>query len=166
MASKSFKRFFFRVFKYTLAGLFFGVLISCDQDLVYEENERIPGNKWNRYHIPVFEVGISDTLEAHDLIINIRNTGEYPMENLFLFISVKAPGGASTRDTIELSLAESSGRWKGRGFGSIWQNRFYYRQNVRFAEKGKFIFQVEQAMRIEDLPGIVDVGLRVEKSKR
>ena len=160
-------------FKKTLSGLIIfslvvsiiGVLISCDSDLVYEENERIPGNKWSRYHIPVFEVEITDTLRAHDLMINIRNTGEYPRNNLFLFISANAPGGASARDTIELLLAEPSGRWKGRGFGSIWQNRFYYKKNIRFAETGKFIFEVEQAMRIEELPGIVDVGLRVERAQ-
>ncbi len=136
---------------------------ACDTGLVYENNERIPGNEWSRYHIPVFEVDITDTLNTHNLLINLRNTGEYPMNNLFLFISVTSPEGAYTRDTLELSLAEPSGRWKGKGFGNVWQNRFFYRQNVRFPVKGKYIFEIEQAMRREELPGILDVGLRVEK---
>ena len=140
------------------------IIISCNSHLVYERNERIPGNKWSRYHIPVFEVEITDNLNAHNLYINVRNTGEYPRSNLFLFVSATSPGGAFTRDTLELVLAEPSGKWKGKGFGSIWQNRFIYKQNVRFPEKGKYIFEIEQAMRIEDLQGIVDVGLRAEIS--
>jgi gliding motility-associated lipoprotein GldH len=148
-----------------LALIFVVSVISCNQDVVYERNERIPGYEWNRYHIPVFEVEIADTSDPHNLLINIRNTGQYPRSNLFLFISATAPGGAFTRDTLELTLAEPSGRWKGKGYGSIWQNRFIYKQNVRFPVKGVYRFEVEQAMRIDDLPGITDVGLRVEKSR-
>lgn len=153
------------------AGLIFSLLmvlltVACNGDVVYERNERIPGNEWSRYHIPVFEAEITDTLNAYNLLINLRNTGEYPRSNLFLFISATSPQGAFTRDTLELVLAEPSGRWKGRGFGSVWQNRFFYRQNVRFPERGKYTFEVEQAMRIDDLPGILDVGLRIERSDR
>ena len=153
------------------SGVLFSLLtvlltVACNDYVVYERNERIPGNVWNRFNIPVFEAEITDTLNPHNLLINLRNTGEYPRSNLFLFISVTSPGGAFTRDTIELVLAEPSGRWKGRGFGSVWQNRFFYRQNIRFPERGKYTFKVEQAMRIDDLPGILDVGLRIEKSDR
>ncbi len=153
------------------SGLLFILLtafmaVACNGDVVYESNERIPGNVWSRFHIPVFEVEITDTINAHNLLINLRNTGEYPRSNLFLFISATSPAGAFTRDTLELVLAGPSGRWKGSGFGSVWQNRFFYRQNVRFPERGKYTFEVEQAMRIDDLPGIIDVGLRVERSDR
>ena len=149
------------------AGLFLIFILlafACNSDIVYENNERIPGQEWNRFLIPEFEVEISDTVSLHNLYINLRNTGEYPRSNIFLFVSASAPGGAFNRDTLELSLADPSGKWQGRGYGSIWQNRFLYRQNVRFAQKGVYRFSIEQAMRIEDLPGITDVGILIEKS--
>ncbi len=144
--------------------LFALLAAACNPGVVYEQNSRIPDAVWNRHNIPVFEVGIDDTLRPHDLLINVRNTGEYPNSNLFLFISVSSPGGSFTRDTLELILAEPSGKWKGRGFGSIWQNRFFYRRNVRFPERGIYTFEIEQAMRKEYLPGITDIGLKVELS--
>lgn len=147
------------------ACLLMALMVSCNSDIVYEQNVRIPGNEWNRYNIPVFEVEITDTVSPHNIHINLRNTGEYPRSNLFLFISATSPAGAYNRDTIELSLAEPSGKWKGRGFGSVWQNRFPYRMNVRFPERGRYMFEIEQAMRIDDLPGILDIGLRVERSR-
>jgi gliding motility-associated lipoprotein GldH len=143
--------------------IFWIFISSCDSGLHFEKNIRIPGDSWNRHHIPVFELEITDTINPHDLMINLRNTGEFPRSNLFLFISARSPAGAYTRDTLELILAEPSGKWKGRGYGSVWQNRFMYRQNVRFPEKGTYIIEIEQAMRIDDLPGILDVGLRVER---
>jgi hypothetical protein len=42
-----------------IAGLSVFILFACNFDLVYEENVRIPGNKWSRYNIPEFEVEIS-----------------------------------------------------------------------------------------------------------
>ncbi len=166
MSVSSYNMFKVRILTIVAVVLMMLIFISCDQDLVYEKSVRIPGSEWSRYHIPVFEVDITDTLNLHNLLINIRNTGEYPRSNLFLFISATSPVGAFVRDTLELILAEPSGKWKGRGFGSVWQNRFIYRQNVRFPDKGKYKFEFEQAMRIDELPGVLDVGLRVEKLQR
>lgn len=139
---------------------------ACNESVIYESNQRIPGNEWNRFDLHRFEVDIDDTVNIYNLMINVRNTGEYPRSNLFLFVSASSPSGAFTRDTLEFILAEPSGKWLGKGFGSVWQNRFYYRRNVRFPERGKYLFEFEQAMRIDDLPGILDIGLRIEKSDR
>src|SRR4030043_143218 len=40
-----------------------------------------------------------------------------------------------------------------------------YKEQVRFAQKGEYIFEYEQAMRLEKLSFILDVGLRVEKAR-
>ncbi len=151
--------------KVLYAVIFIFTTAACNADLVFEKNQNIPGDAWSRHFIPVFELEVADTLNPHDLMINLRNTGQYPKSNLFLFISATSPTGAFTRDTLELVLAGPSGRWNGKGFGNVWQNRFFYRQNVRFPEKGKYVFRIEQAMRIDELPGILDVGLRVEKKQ-
>lgn len=142
------------------------LMTACNENVVYESNQRIPGNEWSRFDTHRFEVEIDDTVNAHNLLINVRNTGEYPRSNLFLFVSASSPSGAFTRDTLEFILAEPSGKWLGKGFGSVWQNRFYYRRNVRFPERGIYLFEFEQAMRFDDLPGILDIGLRIEKSDR
>ncbi len=139
------------------------LFVSCDQDVAYEENIAIPDGKWNRHNIAEFRTEIGDTLQPYNVYINVRNTGKYPKSNLYLFVTTTAPGGAYMRDTVECILADPSGQWRGKGFGSVWQNRFPYRKHVRFAEEGIYKIEVEQAMRLEDLPGIKDVGIRIEK---
>lgn len=68
------------------------------------------------------------------------------------------------RDTVELTLADPSGKWLGSGMGDIWDNRVLFKQQFRFPEKGTYIFTLEQAMRIDPLPQIMDVGIRIEKA--
>jgi gliding motility-associated lipoprotein GldH len=86
------------------------------------------------------------------------------MSNLYMFITTTAPSGHSIVDTVEVVLADDKGKWLGSGLGDIWDLQQPYKQNVRFAQRGSYSFEFEQAMRVERLPFILDVGLRVEKA--
>ena len=137
---------------------------SCDPDRLYEKNIKIPDGVWHRDNIVQFEFMVEDTISSHNLYINVRNTSLYPMSNLYLFVTTVAPSGHSVRDTVEIILADEKGKWLGSGLGDIWDLQQPYKRNVRFAQRGKYIFNYEQAMRTERLPFILDVGLRVEKA--
>jgi gliding motility-associated lipoprotein GldH len=66
-------------------------------------------------------------------------------------------------DTVEYILAEKSGKWRGSGIGDLFDNQFSYRKNIRFEKPGKYQLSIRQGMRAEQLKGIHDIGLRVEK---
>ena len=140
------------------------LLLSCDPDRVYEKNIKIPDGVWDDNNPVLFEVAISDTITPYNLFINVRNSGMYPMQNLYLFITTTAPSGHSVRDTVQIMLADNKGKWYGEGLGDIWDLQRPYKKNVRFAQTGKYTFKYEQGMRMERLPFILDVGLRIERS--
>ena len=139
------------------------VLVSCDQNRVYEEYRTIDSAGWNKDSIAQFNVGISDTNASHNVYIDIRNKGNYPNSNIWLFLEIQEPGGTILTDTVEYVLAEKSGKWRGNGIGDLFDNQFIYRQNVRFERSGEYQFRVRQGMRAETLKGIHDVGLRIEE---
>jgi gliding motility-associated lipoprotein GldH len=141
------------------------LLISCDSNRVFEKNIRIPDGIWDRNNPVRFEVVVEDTITPHNLYINVRNTGMYPVSNLYLFVTTIAPSGHTIKDTVQVILADERGKWLGKGLGDIWDNQKLYKEQVRFAQKGEYIFEYEQAMRLEKLPFILDVGLRVEKAR-
>jgi gliding motility-associated lipoprotein GldH len=141
------------------------LLISCDPNRVFEKNIRIPEGTWDRNNPVRFEVVVEDTITPHNLYINVRNTGMYPVSNLYLFVTTTAPSGHTIKDTVQVILADERGKWLGKGLGDIWDNQKLYKKQVRFAQKGKYIFEYEQAMRLEKLPFILDVGLRVERAR-
>jgi gliding motility-associated lipoprotein GldH len=108
-------------------------------------------------------VPIKDTLTFNNIYINVRNTTDYSNCNLFLFITATAPSGATKIDTVECYLADDQGKWLGRGFGYIRDNRIPYKRNVRFPQMGNYKFEIKQAMRTDDLKGITSIGIRIEK---
>jgi gliding motility-associated lipoprotein GldH len=150
------------LFLLVLAGIAF--VTSCDPSRVYEKNTKIPDGVWYRDHPVQFTVPVEDTITPYNLYINVRNTELYPFSNLYLFITTTAPSGDFVKDTVNVILADEKGKWKGRGLGDIWDLQQLYKQNVRFAQRGTYHFEYEQAMRMEKLPFILDVGLRVEKA--
>ncbi len=139
------------------------ILSSCDPDRVYEKNIKIPDAIWQRDNIVRFELVVEDTISSHNLYVNVRNSNLYPVSNLYLYITTTAPSGHAIKDTVEVILADSRGKWLGSGLGDIWDLQQLYKDNVRFAQSGKYSFEFEQAMRYDKLPFILDVGLRVEK---
>ena len=139
------------------------VFSACDDNRVFEENVGIPDNVWNQSFVPKFEIDIQDTMSYHNFYINVRNADGYPFRNLFMFITSTTPNQAPIRDTFECILADEQGRWLGDGLGDIFDNQILVKKGVRFPKAGTYTFEIEQGMRMEDLPLIMDVGIRVEK---
>lgn len=147
---------------------FIGILFfSCDNNKVFEEYAELQNGTWYREDPVDFSFDVLDTINAHNIYINIRNSGEYPYSNLYLFVTIKGPDGSSTIDTVNCQLADNRGKWKGKGIGDLWDLKIPYIGQFKFAQKGEYNISYEQAMREEKgLIGISDVGLRVEKSKQ
>lgn len=152
--------------KTCLAVLMFILIVSCDKQKVFEEFYSIPGHSWKSADAINFNVNINDTVSSHNVLIAIRNTGQYKFSNLYLFVTAIAPDGNEVRDTTEIILADDHGKWLGKGSSAIYSLYHPFRQNIRFPVKGIYRFNIEQAMWIKELEHISDVGLRIEKAGR
>ena len=142
------------------------MIISCDSNKVFEEYIEVEDATWKKENVASFEFEAKDTVQAHNLYINIRNTGNYAYSNLYLFVTLQGPDGGLLKDTVNCILADNRGKWLGSGVGDLWDLQMPYIGGFKFAKKGKYIISYEQAMRVEKgLKGITDVGLRVEKTK-
>jgi gliding motility-associated lipoprotein GldH len=137
--------------------------LSCDRQRVYEEFRDLEDQTWKSYDILHFNVNISDTASAHNVLISVRNTGEYEFSNLYMFVTAQSPNGQLVRDTVEVTLADVRGKWLGKGAASVYTLYCPYRQNIRFPLRGIYQFDIEQAMWIKELKHISQVGLRIEK---
>lgn len=139
------------------------IFYSCDPNHVFEQNIEIDEFAWNKDSIIKFEVDIRDTINPHNIYVNVRNTSRYKMQNLFLFIKTTSPIGSELLDTFECYLADERGKWNGSGWGDIYDNQFIYKRNIRFPISGIYTFEYTQAMRTDYLEYISDIGLKIEK---
>ena len=149
---------------YILFGSVFILFQSCESSAVFEQNQKLDDNNWDKKQALIFLVNITDTVSPHNVYINVRNAALYPFSNLFMFVNARMPEGELYRDTIEIMLQSPEGKWLGNGLGDIWDNRILFKPNVRFPQKGEYRFELYQAMRVNPLPGIMDAGIRIEKA--
>ena len=144
-----------------LAGII--LFIACDKNRIYDEFKPISQKGWNKDSLLVFTVPVSDSLQNHNLYINVRNDIKYKYSNLWLFIQIDQPGGKEVTDTFEITLADPSGKWLGKGFGGIKTREAIYKRNVYFPTSGDYQIYIQQGMRENILKGITDIGIRLEK---
>lgn len=140
------------------------VFASCDSSRVYDSYKPITNEHWQIDSIKNFEFYLEDSLAIYNMYINIRNTGKYEFSNLIVFVETDLPGKMQLRDTVNCILANEKGEWLGSGFGSIWSSKIPYKLKFRFPRKGDYTVQIQHGMRKEQLQGISDIGVRIEKA--
>ncbi len=139
------------------------VLAACNSNVVYTESVTMKGKVWPLADRPVFRVPVTDTLNSSNIFFTIRTGSDYPFRNIYLFVTATSPEGSSITDTLQYYLADEKGNWYGRGFGDIHELSLPYKSNVFFPMKGEYVFRIQHAMRTEDLGGVYDIGLRIER---
>ncbi len=137
--------------------------MSCGRKVVYTDTHEMPDRTWSLMDVPEFQVPVTDTVTKENVLFTIRTGSSYPYRNIYLFVSTSSPDGRKITDTLQYNLADDKGKWYGKGLGDIHELSLPYKSNVFFPVKGTYIFRIQHGMRIEDLKGVYDVGLRIEK---
>lgn len=143
---------------------------GCSDGVVFQADQEVPDGRWDRAWRPQFTFDITDTVSPQDVYLDLRHTGDYAYRNIYIFASLAGPDGRTYTDTVECTLADPTGRWYGKGTGFIFSDRFQahvlYKLHNRFPRSGRYTFTLEQAMRTEQLDGVIDVGISVERPKQ
>jgi gliding motility-associated lipoprotein GldH len=141
-------------------------IVACTSNDVYFQYRSVATKGWSKDSLYCFDIPILDTTAIYNVYVNVRNRGEYPYQNLWLFLSKTTPDKTQTKDSIECYLADQRGKWLGSGIGSVLEMPVLYQQNVRFKAPGTYHYKIVHGMRDSILIGINDIGMRVEKVGR
>lgn len=139
-------------------------LSSCNGQVQYEKYFEIPDSKWDHDQVINFELEIEDATQAYDLYINVRHTNDYPYSNLWTMLYYTPANGQGTQQRMEFKLAQPDGKWLGNGFGSTVTHEIKVRSGIKFEQPGKVVFTLQHDMRINPVPAVSHMGLRLEKA--
>lgn len=151
-----------------LIGLSIGILLmmgntGCKQVELYERLQHIPGAAWRYNYQPVFTFNIKDTTSLYDIYITIRHTNSYAYSNIWLESSLQLPQDSMHTQKLNLILADNE-RWLGVGMDDIFMHRIKVTSRPqKLSRAGQITLSLKQVMRQDPLPGIMQVGVRVEK---
>ncbi|MDR1459113.1 MAG: gliding motility lipoprotein GldH [Bacteroidales bacterium] len=138
---------------------------SCDDSqYLFRENTSIENETWFVNNQIPFRFTVTDTQEIYKIGFNIRYTNDYPMQNIYVFLHTVFPNGMRTHDTIDIDLFSLEGKPLGKGKKTIELQKYFSR--VQFPVAGQYTMSLEQAMRIDSLPGMVSMGLYIAQQKK
>lgn len=155
-----------KIFSYFYIGLAFALITaSCQTIDLYEKVEAIPAHQWQYGFKPSFNFTIKDTAAAYQLYLILRHNNKYAYNNIWLKLSVKGPADTLQTVNLDLPLANKEG-WLTKGMDDVFEHRIAFAldpQRFAFRKPGEYSFTLEQIMRDNPLPNVMNVGLRIEK---
>ena len=158
--------------KVILFILVFAIFFSCNRNVISSEFREISNAGWHKDSVFSFDFCVSDTLSTYEIVVMVRNTDDFPRQNLWLGIELGKDNRTLSVDTMEFFLSDDYGRWRGRdakwhgSAGSYFDNDFIYKQNVTFYKSGEYTYNLRHIMRFEKLKGMKYIGLKILKEKR
>jgi gliding motility-associated lipoprotein GldH len=139
------------------------IVISCHKKRMFEDFYPIGSKGWDTDSTALFTVKVKEKYGNYNFLVATRNLESYPYSNLWLTLRIEAPDKSVIRDTLEIPMAYPNGKWLGKGTSGIYYQEFEYRKNIIFPLVGEYKISFRHAMRPENLIGIKDIGILIEK---
>jgi len=142
------------------------LVTGCNSNRVYEQNWDLESRFWHQDDLPEFTFRIDDTTSTYNLYYNLRNTASYPYYNIYIthFLADSTDQILSTELDELILFDEKTGEPYGNGLGDIFDHQQPALENFKFPQVGPYTFKIQQFMRLDSLPYIMSVGLRVERT--
>ena len=136
-------------------------LSSCDRKTIYYHYEHAPVAGWEKNDALSFDVHpVSEGTYREELGLRIDKS--FPFMGLCLVIrQTILPSGYVHSDTLNCSLIDRDGNNKGPGL-SYYQYSFHV-NTLRLQEGDSLHITVKHNMKREVMPGIEDVGIRLDR---
>lgn len=138
--------------------------LGCDAIGVFEQNTFFVDHNWKKNQPLAYQFNIKDTSAFYQIYTIIRHEDAYRYNNIWLRITTKAPGDTAKSQLLNLRLADNRKGWLGTGMDDVFDHRIGITQSPQKLRKGTYSFTLEQVMREDPLSGILNVGIRIEKS--
>lgn len=142
-----------------------GLLSACKNGVLVDSFSSVSEKGWIHSQTPEFTFEIEDTLHYTNVFLNLRITGDYPFSNLYVVAHLLIPDSSVQSQKTNLVLARDDGKWLGKGMGDVITYNLPLMQNRALKKPGKYTIRLEQYMRVDTLPGIKDVGIKVTKGE-
>ncbi|CAN5234916.1 hypothetical protein BH11BAC6_BH11BAC6_04680 [soil metagenome] len=149
--------------------LLFFILVSltfsaCQTIDVYEHTKPFPEHAWSSKENLSFSFTITDTTSLYNIFAVIRHTDAYQFNNMWLNIITTTPGKISTTQKVNLLLGDNTKGWLGSAMDDIIEHRALLTKYPVKLKSGTYTFVMQQIMREDPLPEVMNAGIRVEKA--
>ena len=150
-----------------ILGVFSVLLMftGCSDNSETVDMKNLNGS-WPKKAEQKFDFVIADAEAPKNIIFVVRNNNDYPYSNIRMIVNFQdGQTKKKSTDTLNYIMAEPNGNWIGKGFGDTKEIHFQYKVDYKFPANGDYSIGIIQAMRNDNLPGIEDIGVKIETTK-
>jgi len=141
------------------------LLSSCGNRTVFEEYKKFDNLSWQRFDYLNFKVPIENTDAEYDILVAFRHLPEIPYREIRINFTFYLPSGEMRTSDHIFELVDKDGNKLSECLGDFCDISFPVRKNFVFSEPGIVKFQIENKYTKIEMPGIMEVGLILKRSK-
>ena len=156
-------------FSPSLILLYFLFFSSCRDNVLYEQHKQFKDGNWYYDSVVVFEWNINRADHtSYDIYYTVMNTMKYPYYNLYMRYNFQTP---LHTEFPKANLVENFLMHKQTGspFGKIqkgiYNHEFLLLKDYLFENTGTYRLTLQQYMRLDTLPHVGAVGVKIIKRK-
>lgn len=145
----------FKIFSFILL-----ILSACapGTSKEYTEFHHLPAGGWCFGHPELFNPEQTDTVSTGSLAVTIRHNNAFPYANLALEIVSQGIDGSRVTDTVNITLADRYGNWRGSGSGAYIQMETPLHKKITHITDRAI--ELRHIMRTDTLRGLDIVGIK------
>ncbi|HRP90643.1 MAG TPA: gliding motility lipoprotein GldH [Edaphocola sp.] len=145
------------------------VFVACKPpvETAFQKQVAIPEASWDYKFMPTFNFNIPDSTSKYKVFLIFRYDASFEFSNIWVRLKIKGPGDSTYNmgNRIETVLLTPDGSRLGNYVGGMYEYKIQLsevKDYPVFKKSGDYSIQLEQVMRKNPLPGLINIGLRVE----
>lgn len=138
---------------------------SCDTKTLYEETLEIQESGWTYSDTLAYHFSVNDTLQIYDLYLTLWHRREYPFQNVYVNVHTVFPEGQRLVERLSLEMMDADrSLWLGECGNEKCRLDMVLQEGAFFQQPGDYTILLEQHTRIDTLPGIERIALKIEET--
>lgn len=140
------------------------VLSACGPDFLLKEHKDIPKGIWAYRDTIDFKFTVTDTGALYNLYVDFSYADTFPNQNIYVKFYTRFPDGKRLSKPLSFDFFDPQGAPAGKCSGGKCSTQIPIQENAFFEKAGDYTITLEQFGRRDSLPGILNIGLNVEKT--
>ena len=143
----------------------FLILFACKSSSVYQSDYTFENHSWNRFKKVFFETPMNDTKSTYAIYVNVKVTEKFEFDKLSIRMTIYTPDKGERYSEHDIQIKGDDGKFKGEAEKEYRVIKIPLKKEIYFNQEGKYMFEIENLMSKYETPGIISIGISIEKVK-
>ncbi len=152
--------------KKILTLLFIAVILStigCQEDSPNEIYYPFNNEIWQRFNILSFELSIEKADKPYKIVLFARHNKDFPFKALDFNMVMNTPSGEERINEYRLKVKNRAGEFLGSCENEICEATIVLKKEIYITKSGLLLIELENLTPRLETPGLLGVGVRLEK---